>query len=177
MTQGAGEQDGTAGVPGEFDEGGQAGREAGGGGSWIDDEETDIQLGEGSREVVEVTRKFEGAIADGGLWRFLGEGTVEGETGGIASGSEKAGEDGVLGSFVGGDEQNVGLLSRRTIGQRCATRDAGGQGEGEQREAGVWGSIEEREVAEGDAIGPQPGEGLAGDVGEASGGGGRWGHR
>src|SRR5436305_1079244 len=62
--------------------------------------------------------KLEGTEAHGGLRRFLGEGTIEDEAGGIATCGLEAGQDGVFSGLVGGDEQDVGLLSGRAVGER-----------------------------------------------------------
>jgi len=90
----------------------------------------------------------------------------EQDVGGIASGSFQAGFDGVSGRVVGGEEDDGALLGGRAVGKRGAAGDAGGQGEGEQGEAATGGGVEQGEVAKGNATGPQPREGLAGNVGE-----------
>jgi len=167
-------------VAGQFDEGRQAVLEASDGAGGIDDDETGVQLLDGGTQVFQVTGKFEGSVTDGGLRRFLGEGTVEDEARGIAARGFETRQDGVLGGVVGGDEQDVGLLGRGAVGQGCATGDTGSQGEGEEGEATVRGGVQQGEVAERDATGPEPGEGLTGDVREVEegwgGGDGSGGH-
>src|SRR5205085_1777417 len=100
-------QDGTVGVVGQFDEGGQAGIQASDGAGGVDDEQAHLQLADGSAQVVQVARKVEGAEADGGLRSLLDSRTVEDEAGGVATGGLEAGFDGVVGGLVGGDEQDV----------------------------------------------------------------------
>src|SRR2546421_301864 len=79
---------------------------------------------------------------------------------GITAGRLEARFEEVSGRVVGGQQQDVASLGGRAIGQGRAARDAGGQGEGHEGEAGARGSIEQGEVTEGNATGPQPGEGL-----------------
>ena len=92
--------------------------------------------------MVEVAGQVEGTIANGSLWGVLDGGTVESETGGIASCGHKTWEDSVIGGIVGGDEQDIDGLSWRAAGQRRATREAGGEGEDEEGEARARGGVE-----------------------------------
>src|SRR5712691_2878516 len=90
---------------------------------------------------------------------------------GVSSGSLQAGFDGVAGVVVGGNEQHVALGRgcSGVTGQGEAAGEAGGEGEGEQGGAAAWFAIEEGELAQGDALWPEPGEGLDGDLGEGEG--------
>ena len=81
---------------------------------------------------------------------------------GITAGRLEARFEDVSGRVVGGQQQDVASLGGRTVRQGRAARDAGGQGEGHEGEAGARGSIEQGEVTLGDATGPQPAEGLVG---------------
>src|SRR5207237_1484650 len=80
------------------------------------------------------------------------------------------GFEGVGGGVVGSQEDNVPLLGGRAVGKGRAAGYAGGQGEGDEGEARSGGGIEQGEVTQGDATGPEPGEGFGGHLREEVGG-------
>jgi hypothetical protein len=90
----------------------------------------------------------------------------EQDVGGVASGGFEARFDGIGGRVIGGEEDDGALLGGCAVRKGGAAGDAGRQGEGQEGEATSGSSVEQGEVAKGDATGPQPGEGLAGDVRE-----------
>jgi hypothetical protein len=67
---------------------------------------------------------------------------------------------------VGGDEDDAPLLAGCPIGHGASGCDAGGDGGSEQGGAGARFAIQEGEVAEGDALFPEPLDLLGGQVGE-----------
>ncbi len=70
------------------------------------------------------------------------------------------------GGVIRGEEEDVASCGGCAVGKRSATRDAGGEGEGEERGVAAGGGVEKGEVSEGDTSGPEPGERGGGDVGE-----------
>src|SRR5207244_2674031 len=64
----------------------------------------------------------------------------------------------VGGRVVRSQEQDVALLGGCTVRQGRAAGDASGQGEGQEGESGAGGGIEQGEVTQGNATGPEPGE-------------------
>ncbi len=181
LAQAAGEQDGAGGLVGEFDEGGQAARQASNGAGRIEDDQAGVQAADYGGQVVQVVGESERACAGEGTRSILDDGTQEQDMGGIASGSLQARFEGVGGAVVGGQEDDVACLGGCAIGKGRAAGDAGGQGEGEQGEATCGGAIQQGEVTQGDATGPEPGEGFAGyvreevDCWQGSRGASRWG--
>ncbi len=171
LVQGAGEQDGAVGLAGKIDEGRQAAGEARDGAGGIDDDQAGVQAADETGQVVQVVGESVRAGAGKGPRSIHDEGTHKQEMGGIATGSFEARFEDVGGGVVGSEEQDVALLGGRAIGQGRATGDAGGQGEGQEGEARAGGGIEQGEVTQGDATGPQPGEGLVGHLREELGGG------
>ena len=166
LAQAAGEQDGTVGLVGQFDEGGQAAGQARNGTGRIQDDQAGVQEADHGGQVVQVLGESERACAGEGTRSILDEGTQEQDMGGVASGSLQARFEGVGGAVVGGQQDDVACLGGGAVGKGRAAGDAGGQGEGEQGEATVGGAIEQGEVTQGDATGPEPAEGFAGDVRE-----------
>ncbi len=114
--EGASEQDGAVGFLGEINEGGQAGTQTGNGTRGVDDEQAHIELADGGAEMFKITREVEGTEANGGLRRFLDEGTIEDQAGGVTTGGFEVWPDGVGGGLIGGNEQEVGWLSGCAIG-------------------------------------------------------------
>jgi hypothetical protein len=166
FAQGAGEQDGAVGLMGQFDEGGQAAREARNGAGGIQDEQACVETADHGGQVIQVLGESERAGAGQGPRSILDEGTEEQHMGGIASGSFQARFDDIGGRVIGGEEDDGALWSGRAVGKGGAAGDAGRQGEGQEREAAAGGGVEQGEVTKGDATRPQPGEGLAGHVRE-----------
>ena len=181
FAQGAGEQDGAGGLVGEFDEGGQAAGQASNGTGRIEDDQAGVQAADDDGQVVQVVGESERACAGQGTGSILDDGTQEQDMGGITSGSLQTRFEGVGGTVVGGQEDDVACLGGGAVGKGRAAGDAGGQGEGDEGEATVGGAIEQGEVTQGDATGPEPAEGFAGDVREevdgwqGSRGASRWG--
>jgi len=89
------------------------------------------------------------------------------DVGRITSGSLDAGSEG---SGIGGqgrDEEDGALLAGGAIGQRQATREAGGEVEGQQGGADAGWTFQQGEVTEGDVVGPEPVEWASGKVSES----------
>ena len=172
MTEGTGQENGAVGGAGEFNESGQAAGEAGDRTGRIDDDEANVVLPDGEGKLVKVARQVEGTKTDAGLWSFLNGGPVEHQAGGIAAGGHKTRKDDLFGGVIGRDEQDIDGLSLCAIGQGCATGEAGSESKGAEGEAGAGGGVEQCNVAEGNAIGPEPGERPALEVSEGLDGGG-----
>jgi len=164
LLQGAGEQDGTVGLMGQFEEGGQAARETSNGTGGIQDDQAGVEAADGGGQVIQVLGERE-AVGD---WTrsVFERGTQEQDVGRVAPGGFQARFNGVGGRVIGGEEEDVALWSGCAVRKWGAAGDAGGQGEGEEGETAVGGGIEQGEVTKGDATGPQPAEGLAGHVRE-----------
>jgi len=166
LAQGAGEQDGTVGLMGQFDEGGQATSEAGDGAGRIEDDQPCFQAADHGGQVIQVLGERERAGAGQGPRSILDEGAEEQHLGGIASGGGEARFDGVSGRVIGGEEDDGAFLGGRAVRKGGAAGDTGGQGEGQEGEAAVGGAIEQGEVTKRDAARPQPAQRFVGYVRE-----------
>jgi hypothetical protein len=158
LAQGASEQDSTVGLAGEINESGQAAGETGDGAGRIENDQAGIQAANETGQVVQVLGESVRAAAGEGPGRILDERTDELDMVRNAPGRLEAWFEDVGGRVVRSQEEDVALLGGRTVRQGRAAGDAGGQGEGHQGEARARGSIEQGEVTEGDATGPEPGE-------------------
>jgi hypothetical protein len=166
FAQGAGEQDSTVGLMGQFDESGQAASEARDSTGGIQDQQASVHEANEGGQLIQVVGQSKRGGASQWTRSILDEGTEEQHMGGIASGSFEARFEGIGGRVRGGEEDDVALLDGRAVGKGGAAGDAGGQGEGQEGESTSGGGIEQGEVTKGDATGPQPAQGLAGDVRE-----------
>jgi len=158
LAQGASEQDSTVGLAGEINESGQAAGETGDGAGRIENDQADVQAANETGQVVQVLGESVRAAAGEGQGRILDERTYELDMVRNAPGRLEAWFEDVGGRVVRSQEEDVALLGGRTVRQGRAAGDASGQGEGHEGEARARGSIEQGEVTEGDATGPQPGE-------------------
>jgi len=166
LAQGASEQDGTVGLMGQFDEGGQAARETRDGAGGVQDDQSGFQATNHGGQMIQIVGERERAGAGQGPRSILDEGMEEQHMSGVASSGLQTWFDGIGGGVVGGEEDDRTLLGGRAVGKGGAAGDAGGQGEGQEGETATGGGVQQGEVAKGDATGPQPAEGLAGDVRE-----------
>ncbi len=102
LAQGAGQQDGTVGLAGEFDEGRQAAGEPRDGAGRINDDQAGIQVTDEGGQVVQVLGESVRARAGEGQRCILDEGTHQHQMGGIAPGGFKARFEDIGGGVVGG---------------------------------------------------------------------------
>ncbi len=146
-----------------------AGADAGGekGDEGVEDDEGGIDASDDGVEDGEVAGEGEGAAGLGAI----GDGDEEDDALGIAAGGVDAGADGVVDVVFGGEEEDAARGSRFRVvaGEGIAAGDAGGElaEEGALAEAGI--AIEDGDLAGGDAVRPEPAQGLGGDVAEADG--------
>jgi len=127
---------------GQFDEGGQAASETWNGAGGIQDEQAGIQAADHGGQVIQVVGESERAGAGQGPRSILDEGMEEQHMGGIASSGFEARFDGIGGRVIGGEEDDGASLGGRAVGKGGAAGDAGGQGEGQEREAAAGGGVE-----------------------------------
>ncbi len=144
-----------------------AGTDPGGkkGDEGVEDDEGGIGLLDDGVEDGEVAGEGEGAAGLGAI----GDGDEDDDALGIAAGGIDAGADGVEDVVLGGEEEDAARGSRFRVaaGEGIAAGDAGGElaEEGALAETGV--TIEDGDLASGDAAGPEPAQGFGGDIAEA----------
>jgi hypothetical protein len=141
------------------DPGGEEGDEG------VEDDEGGIDPGDEGVEDGEVAGEGEGAAGLGAI----GDGDKEDDALGIAAGGVDAGADGVVDIVFGREEEDAagGSRFRVVAGEGIAAGDAGSElaEEGALAEPGV--AVEDGDLAGGDAVPPEPAQGLGGDVAEA----------
>ena len=138
-------------------------------GEGVEDEEAGAMAGEGVVELGEVAREAEPG--------FAGVVLPDGDAVEVGAGGGKAGVDELAGAVLGVEDEDVGgggagsglgygTRSAPATGEFAAGGDAGGDVEGEDGFADARVAVEEGDVAEGKVSGPEPFDGLGGEVGE-----------
>ena len=135
----------------------------------IEDDQASIDVLDGCPEVVEVFGKGKGTIAAGPL---LGDALLdEGKDLDAGEIGTERGEETELGGHIGcgGDDDHATLTSGGTIGHGSAGGERSGDLEGEECFAAAVIAVEEREACEGNALAPEPTDGLGrGERGEVA---------
>ncbi len=168
-SDGVDKQDGAAGALGELGQGGKRLAQVAGaaGVQGVEDDAGGVGAGDRFFQEVQVLDQGEGTLFDGdGGAVDLCDGGEQEDAGGVASGGQETGFDGVAAMVLTRDEDNCTLGAGGATGQGMAAGDAGGDVQGEQGGAAAGFAFEQGEGTQGEVVLPEPGDGALDDGGE-----------